>query len=152
MDAEFKVEGLAELRAALLELPRNIGRNVLRGAVNAGAREIAEEVKVRAPIDTGRLRAAVFRKHARELSSAMRQTFIVGVRSGKRHQQLTRGRRTVNLDAFYWRFVEFGTSKMSARPFIRPAFDVKKFRAVEAIKGYLARRIPLEAAKLRGRR
>ena len=51
-------------------------------------------------------------------------------------------------DAFYARFVEFGTVKMAARPFMRPAFEAKKGEAVDAIKAYLERRIPEEVAKL----
>ena len=55
-------------------------------------------------------------------------------------------------DAFYARFVEFGTVKMAARPFLRPAFEAKKGEAVDAIKVYLERRIPAEVAKLAAKR
>jgi HK97 gp10 family phage protein len=46
--------------------------------------------------------------------------------------------------------VEFGTSKMSPKPFMRPAFEAKKNEAVDAIRDYLAKRIPEEVAKLPG--
>jgi HK97 gp10 family phage protein len=37
--------------------------------------------------------------------------------------------------AYYWdRFVEFGTSKMPAQPFARPAYDADKEQAAEAIQ------------------
>jgi len=58
----------------------------------------------------------------------------VSVRAGKRY-------RKRDVDAYYWRFVEFGTAKMAARPFMRPAFEAKKGDALEAIKGRLADRI-----------
>lgn len=148
---EIRVEGLAELRNALLQLPQNIGRNVLRGAVNAGAGEIVKEVRARAPEDTGRLRRAVYRKQIRELSNDFQQTFFVSVRRGKRYQKVKLGKREINLDAFYWHFLEFGTVRMRARPFLRPGFDAASGAAIEAIRAYLAKRIPLEAAKLRSR-
>lgn len=44
-------------------------------------------------------------------------------------------------DLFYAHFIEFGTVKMSARPFMRPAFDQNKERAVEVMKATLARGI-----------
>jgi HK97 gp10 family phage protein len=57
-------------------------------------------------------------------------------------------KRNVDRDSYYWRFVEFGTSKMSARPFMRPAFDGNKLEALNRIKEYLTARIDKEAAKL----
>ncbi len=51
-------------------------------------------------------------------------------------------------DAYYWYLVEFGTSKMSARPFMRPAFEAKKDDAVAAIAQSIADRFPQEAEKL----
>lgn len=35
---------------------------------------------------------------------------------------------------FYWRFIEYGTPKMRAFPFFRPAFDHKKDEALERFK------------------
>jgi HK97 gp10 family phage protein len=39
----------------------------------------------------------------------------------------------------YWWLVEFGTSKMPARPFLRPAFERKKAEAIEVIRASLSR-------------
>ena len=35
------------------------------------------------------------------------------------------GRVTIDADAFYWHFLEYGTVKMPARPVIRPAGDAE---------------------------
>ena len=147
------VKGLKELRAALLELPKGIARNVLRGAVSAGAAVVRVEAKANAPQFTGTvaaghpppgtLKKAIYQKQIREKSNDKQQTFFVGVRQGKHARQSKKGL----LDAFYGRFIEFGTSKMSAKPFMRPAFESKKDAAVQAIKAYLEKRIPDEVAK-----
>lgn len=159
-----EIKGLKELSEALKKLPENVARNTLRGATAAGAAVIRKEAKIRAPFyiprnvmwgagsgDTslkhpppGTLKKSVYQKQIRELSSLVKQTFYVGVRTGKGLKDKT-GR---TLDAYYWKFVEFGTSKMSARPFLRPAFEARKMEAIEAIKAYLAARIPREAEKL----
>ena len=160
--ADFQhVQGLRELQAALKELPDRIARNVLRGSVSAGAAVIRKEAAARAPVSTGpkrqgqpppgTLKRSVYQKQIRNLSSLVRQTFIVSVRKGKKYRN--QGKKgNLSQDAWYARFVEFGTAKMAARPFLRPAFEARKGDAVAAIKDYLARRIPLEVAKLRVRR
>lgn len=153
------VAGLADLAAALRELPQRIGRNVLRGAVAAGAAEIRKDAKNKAPQYTGRiadghpppgtLRRAIYQKQINELSDAQRQVFFVGVRQGKKYRK--QGKKgDKSQDAYYWKFVEFGTSKMSARPFLRPAFEASKLQAVDRIQEYLAERIPREVEKLSG--
>ena len=160
--ADFQhVQGLRELQAALKELPDRIARNVLRGSVSAGAAVIRKEATARAPVSTGpkrqgqpppgTLKRSVYQKQIRNLSSLVRQTFIVSVRKGKKYRN--QGKKgNLSQDAWYATFVEFGTAKMAARPFLRPAFESKKGDAVAAIKDYLARRIPLEVAKLKVRR
>ena len=151
------VQGLRELQGALKELPVAIARNVLRGSVNAGATVIKKEAAARAPMSTGparsgqsppgTLKRSVYQKQIRELSNMLKQTFYVGVRKGKQYRN--QGKKgNLSQDAFYARFVEFGTVKMPARPFMRPAFEAKKGEAVAAIKAYLERRIPEEVAKL----
>ncbi|NCQ29162.1 MAG: hypothetical protein GW802_17310, partial [Armatimonadetes bacterium] len=47
-----------------------------------------------------------------------------------------------------WRFIEFGTSKMPAKPFLRPAFEGQKENAVKAIGAKLDERIQKHARDL----
>jgi HK97 gp10 family phage protein len=154
--SEFQnVSGLKELQAAMTELPANIARNVLRGSVNAGAAVIRAEAKARAPVSAdlglknspspGTLRRAIYQKQIRERSSALVQTFFVGVRRGRSARKSKKGL----IDAWYAHFVEFGTTKMAAKAFMRPAFESKKMQAVQAIKEYLQKRIPQEVVKAR---
>jgi HK97 gp10 family phage protein len=154
------IQGFEDFKRQLAALPGRIGRNVLRGGVNAAATVIRKEVVLRAPEYTGpvaeghppagTLKKAIYQKQIAELSSAVNQTFYVGVRQGKRQQAVKRGKSVVNLDAFYGRFVELGTSKMSARPFLRPAFEASREAAIEAMRAYMADRIPKELDKAGG--
>ena len=159
--AEFEsvqVQGLDQLAKALRELPQRVARNGLRAAVYAGAKVIRDEAKLQAPVATGDLGAnqpprgtlkrSVIMKQIPELSGAQKQTFFVTVRHGKKYRK--QGKKgNLSQDAWYWRFVEFGTVKMSARPFLRPAFDMKKHEAVTAIKTRLAQRIEQAAQELK---
>jgi HK97 gp10 family phage protein len=152
-----KVEGLAELAKALRELPDRVAKNGLRVSVYAGAKVIRDEARLRAPKATeslgpnepppGTLKRSVIMKHIPELSSLTRQTFFVTVRHGKNYRK--QGKKgNLSQDAWYWRFVEFGTRKMRARPFLRPALEAKRRDAVQAMKERLAERVELEAKNL----
>ena len=155
------VKGLAELSAALKELPQRIARNALRQSVAKGAAVIRDEAKTRAPVSSGAprpgeplpgtLRRAIVIKHDVKRSSLVSQTYVVAVRHGKRYRN--RGKKgNRSQDAYYWRWVEFGTVKMSARPFMRPAFETKKEAAVQEIARVLAERLMQESATLPGAR
>ena len=153
-----QVQGLDQLAKAVRELPQRVARNGLRAAGYAGAKVIRDEAKLQAPVATGdlgpnqpppgTLKRSVIMKQIPELSGAQKQTFFVTVRHGKKYRK--QGKKgNLSQDAWYWRFVEFGTVKMSARPFLRPAFDMKKHEAVTAIKTRLAQRIEQAAQELK---
>ena len=153
----FKIEGLAELGKALRELPERVARNGLRVSVYAGAKVVRDEARARAPKAAqslgpnqpppGTLKRSVIMKHIPELSSLTRQTFFVTVRHGKKYRK--QGKKgNLSQDAWYWRFVEFGTRKMRARPFLRPALEARRREAGQAMKDRLSERIELEASKL----
>jgi len=49
----------------------------------------------------------------------------------------------------YWWLLEFGTSKMAARPFMRPAFESKKLQALDAFTLEMRRQLTVEFKKFR---
>lgn len=151
------IDGLAELANALRELPVRVQRNGLRVSVYAGAKVIREEARLRAPVAAqslgpdqpppGTLRRSIIMKQIPELSSLTRQTFFVTVRHGKKYRK--QGKKgNLSQDAWYWRFLEFGTRKMRARPFMRPALEARRREAADAIKERLTLQIETEAKDL----
>jgi HK97 gp10 family phage protein len=125
------VTGLDALKAALLQLPTNIGRNVLRGAASRGAEVIKAQVIRNAPVlqgidrhnpprVTGLLKAAVYQKQIPEESNDLLQTFYVGVREGKQRGKFKYAVKTsagmALVDAFYWKWIEFGHFYVPPRP------------------------------------
>ena len=155
-----RIEGLAQLDRALRELPDRVANRGLRASVYAGAKVIRDEARAQAPKaaqslgtkqpSAGTLKRSVIMKHIRELSGGGRRTFYVLVRQGKKYRN--QGKRgNLSQDAWYWRFVEFGTRKMAARPFLRPALESRRRQAVDAIKQRLTQRIEIEARALNGR-
>lgn len=166
MADEIEIKGLRELRAAMLELPKKLDRRILTAALMSGAVLIRDEARIRAPIlkdPDPRRRAGTVQKAIRAQSGrpnpGMTATVIVRVKplTGKqiarfKTKQRKKGKRIAGSDnpndPYYWRFLEFGTSKHPARAFLRPAFETKKEAAAQAIKPALAERIEVEAAKL----
>lgn len=115
-------------------------RGALKRAIRA-SRIRAREFAAEAIVSVRRLSSrAIARVRTRQRKAELRRL--------KRTGKLYGGRRVVLGDAFYWRFVEFGTATMRARPFLRPAFESHKRQAVDAAIKYFRERVQLEIAKL----
>src|SRR6267154_665955 len=135
---EFRnITGFAELDAKLKELPPRIGKNVLRGMVAAGAAVLRKEIVARAPVYTG----------------PTEQVFYVGVRAGKRYQQVKRGAGTISLDAYYAYWVDRGHvapggTFVPANPFFRNSFTLKQDEMIVAMLEYGNERVQREIDQL----
>lgn len=85
----------------LLALNGPIAREVQRRSI-----KVERAAKRLSPVDTGRLRSSITR------SDVQRRRRSLVVRIGT--------------DVEYAKYVEFGTSKMSAKPYLRPALDAAR--------------------------
>lgn len=110
LDADFKLLSAAEQR------------KVSRKAVRAGAVVFRDAVRASAPVRTGRLKKSVS-------VDTVRGSLTAGVKFKKVRVKRGKGKQTI---PFYWRMLEEGTSKMSARPFVRPAYDANVKKAENA--------------------
>lgn len=109
MSAYVKVEGLEQVQEMLKEKSPRVARNLMRATVQAVASNIAKDAKKQAPRLTGNLQRAI--KARRKKSPPDKPTSLVIVGEGKGHKP----------DAFYWKFVEYGTQYIPPAPFIGPA-------------------------------
>lgn len=139
-------ETLEALRAFPARLAQDKG--ALRYATYGASRAIAEAVKSRAPVDTGRLRRSVIVvKRGGRSERRGYVAYVVTHKRGRRHER-QRGRQYVEArskwDAYYAPFVEYGTSKSPAQPFFRPALSAAADDAVrvaaERVHQYVDRR------------
>lgn len=157
---EVQVHGLRELQAALRELPRRTDRRLLNKSLMVGARLIRDEARRMAPVLKGadRRRVAGAIRRAINAGAVRPQGYTasvwVRVRPLTARQIATFKRKTGKSgadnpnDPFYWWWVEFGTAKMAARPFMRPAFEQRKREASDQIIKDLRPRILAEAERV----
>lgn len=139
----MEVHGLRELEQKLRGLGPKLRERAVRSALNAGAQVIKKEAIALAPVDTGRLAdKAIYVTRVREEQTLTKEVYAVAVRHGRKEAQKDR-------DAFYWKFLEFGTKFLAARPFLVPAFESKKQEAFEKIKQKLRERIEALAKEKR---
>jgi len=148
-------ESFAKVTKALEQLPTAIQERVVVGATRAATKVIADEAQRLAPVDTGRLKLSIGVAKAKKKDTKEHHVKFYAVPKTKLRKTI---KATVNgksaklktVDyAFYAMFIEFGTSKMSAKPFLRPAVDHTLTTSVEAFKAYALKRIPKEVEKLR---
>lgn len=125
---------LPDFRAQMQRLGREF-IPVARAATLAGARVFLKEVKRGAPKRTGRLQQAIVIKRARSVPRGAVQ-YIVGVRQGAAQQRVKRRRKggtvEVNLDAFYWRFLEGGWVPRGHKNTLRGGRRTKSLQASRA--------------------
>lgn len=128
-------------------LSEDVRTKVARQAVAAGASVVRKAARDKAPVDSGNLKASLIMKRIRETN--LTEEYIVTPRKGKTRdgKAAKRGQGKLGKDAYYARFVEFGTVKVPARPFIRPALEDNVQRATQAIADRLAARIKKVSGK-----
>ena len=103
---ESKLTG--DIAPGLDELAKNVQEKVLMTGVAAMAKVIYDEVLQNVPVKSGTLKASIYRVYSPERSTGQRKTYRVSWNKKK---------------APHGHLVENGTSRMPARPFLRPAFD-----------------------------
>lgn len=128
-------------------LSSDVSGKIARAGVLAAAKIVKSAAIAAAPISDrphqlgrrkdqiaqpGNLKRNIIVKRLPPNERAVTEEYIVGVRHGS-------GR--VPKDAFYWRFIEFGTVKLPARPFLRPALENNQQQAIDAMKDRIAARI-----------
>lgn len=137
MDFGIKMTGFKKLDRQLRKLPGPMAKKALRKGLRAGAKIIQAEAKVRVPKVTGALRKSIRVRAARK----RRGTVGVTVTTGQKDNAFVG-------DTYYGGMVEFGTSRMTARPFMQPAFDAKKQQALDVIRRVTG--VEIEKAAARG--
>ena len=160
-----KIEGANQLLKKLERLPAKCQRKVYSQAVRAGGKVVLDAAKAKAPVDTGTLRRSLVlrttpRKKRGEISYSVfpstkkepgligkTKAEMVGSRGGGRTSRGGRRGGHKGADYYYPAALEYGTSRMSAKPFMRPAWDSTRGRALKAILGRLRIGIEREAKK-----
>lgn len=153
--------GLRELDDALKALPDKIQRNILRAALRAGSKEIAEEAKRLVPVRSGRLRDTI-----RVTSRLVNGVPTAKVVAGGRAKGKSKG-------AWYAHLVEFGTAAHVIRargaaplafngikarevnhpgakkkPFMRPAADTKSRAALGRFGEFVRSRLTKQGVEI----
>lgn len=135
--ATYRITGLDQLRANFLAFPKELATKALNQALAKGAVPIRDQAAARAPRATGRLAASIaIAKDQKPQIAGMDARYVVFVKWKGKDAPL------------YWRFVEFGTSKMAPEPYMRPAFDTQGQQALTLIFQSLSDAVPRIAASL----
>lgn len=111
------VDGLDELNATFAALERELTGPQLVKLTESAADVIYQEVIARAPEDTGALKASIESVAAQHGKSVTTSVDVADSAKGG--------------IKYYAVFLEYGTAKMAAKPFMRPAFEAKKNAAVQ---------------------
>jgi len=142
MKVTYTLAGLKELDAALGELPKATGKNILRRVLRKAGQPIADEARQLAPRDTGELLRSIGvgtqltrrqRAQHRRMFRDDRASVEMFVGPGGLAQAVTQ---------------EFGTYKEPAQPFMRPAWDANKMKALGTIKLELEAEIDKAAKRM----
>lgn len=149
----FKLEGVPNLQAQLKELGAELAQNTLRAAARKAFEPVLAAAVAKVPVDTGNLRQSIKIGSSKPKGgeTVIAVGLVVANNAGK-------GRRTKDnsaggaKDPYYWRFVEKGTRKKDARPFLRPALDGNADRVIDQFSKELAKAIDKAVKKRAGKK
>jgi HK97 gp10 family phage protein len=161
-DIDVTTHGLPELSARLKALSQGMRTKGARAAVRKGAVLVRDKAKAAAEqIDRPETPLKIADNIAVQFAGrTFKRTgdvmFRVGVRGGARQYSNTKVNRRAGRvgssyktggSTFYWRFVEFGTSTVRARPFLRPSIEGNAQQVMDVILGEMRRQLDMFARK-----
>lgn len=112
-----RLEFTGDPAGALRDFQQFIQTDVLRSAARAGVLRVYYKMRQLVPVQSGELYASIYHWHNYKLSTPTRQIYETGPNKSK---------------APHWAIVEYGTVKMAARPYIRPAILAEGRNALRA--------------------
>lgn len=119
------ISGDKALLKALGNLPKIVAKKALRQAMRPAMKIVQDSAKKNAPVDTGLTRKSI------KVRAMKRSTKFIGI-------DVLIGEGDYKGKTFYASFVEYGTSKMAPKPFMKPAFtgvgDVAKTYAINKLR------------------
>lgn len=161
MDVQVKVDGIDPIVRKLELLPERFGRRGLRRALRKGANVIRNGARQNAKmLDDPETSNSIAKNIVTQGMSAMREKAMggvgmrVGVLGGSKSKKgggsyaVGGSKSNPGGDTWYWRLLEFGTSKMAARPFMRRAMANNAMGAYDAFANSAESELDKELAKL----
>lgn len=165
---KMEIIGLRELQKMLQELPENVERRVIRKALSRAMTPATRAIRNatyttvqrRSGLLRAGLKARVIKARQREegriaagVFTATAKAFIAKLRkAGKVRKYISKGRKTRGQVSditvpFYWKFIERGTSKFKAAPYVERAFEAATPQVLDAFKAAVATGIEREWKK-----
>jgi HK97 gp10 family phage protein len=167
-DTTTHIAGMKELLAGLSALPFEMGKNAIYAALGGAGAVVRKEAQNRVPVlsqsdpavqrgvrKPGTLKRAIrvsrskINKGQNGLYEVILRVKPLKGRQVKAFKTATgKSSRDNPSDPYYWWWVEFGTSKMPARPFLRPAFETTKDQQLAAMRSRMKAGLDRAAKKI----
>lgn len=128
----FKLKGAKEMEALLRDMGPKVASRLGDRALRAGVKPIVKEAKRLVPVKSGELKRSIVARSGNRNRRQDQRIIMIGFKQPA-------ARRA--------HFTEFGTSRASARPFIRPAMDSRAQDALTEMAERLAQGIESEEWK-----
>lgn len=145
-----------DIKRKLSKLPVILQDKIVTKASRAAASLIAKEAKRRVPVDRGLLKRSIGVAKAKKKDTPegvirfyvvpkstvafSRKVTVAGIKGG--------GKLKAKVRAFHAHFVEFGTKKMGAKPFLLPAAKAVQPQVMSTFKEKIRSEIEKEVPKL----
>lgn len=152
--AQVRITGAREMELVLRQLPDTIAKKTLTQALRAAAEPILDEARTLAPVgqeSKGRVRLRRTKRGKVTIANYGKLKLNLRIATVPASQTPHSATVAVTVGKAFWGlFVEFGTRFMSAKPFLRPAFESKKVQTLNQLGQALGTEIEKAARKLAG--
>lgn len=157
------MQGLDNVLRNMRDLDTKVVRRSLNSAIRQGANVVRDSARLKArAIDDPSTPEKIYRNitvrsmnrrmvRSRRGDAGVRVGVLGGAKApAKKVGELQgKGKGNPGGDTFYWRFLEFGTEKVAAKPILRPAAKESERGAFEATAKQLEKRIMTDVAKMK---
>ena len=144
----MKLDGLAEVVKAMEAMGKDLKGDPLRASLRKGTAVILDQARLNAVFkkgfSEGRIQENIQMKPLPpdEIPSGFSDGQEVFVASSRKSDP------DAPDNAWYWHFVEFGTKKQTAQPFLAPAFDAKRNDAIQTFADEMKKQVDRNARRI----